>query len=196
MKRKIRLNRQLRIQKDKEKKLSEKRMAETILFEERLCCQNEYAAIADSPDYLYVYIHRYCGWSLYTPNTIVFLFDIKNESVKYAVERKESSDESFTDLEDNDYYPENSLLYYLPKMVVSLVVLGEAHFSVKDEIEEMYNWKEPELPHIFDGGGYVVFLKNGRRKRWICIQQEVYYTPYLWLLRFFRDIVDLMEEKE
>ncbi|MBR3454291.1 MAG: hypothetical protein IKH26_03100 [Bacteroidaceae bacterium] len=198
MKRKNKTKKTLRIQRAKEQKQWEKSMATSILIEELRCSRNEYAGMADSPDYFYVYVHRYFGWSLYPPLTIVFLFDIERESVKYAVERDVYSDESPSDLEDNDddFDSEKILLSVISEIKVSLEVIGEAHFSIKDEMEEMFSWEEPDLPPIYDGGGWVVFLKNGKRKRRICIQDEKYYPPFLWLIRFFDDIVELKKTEK
>ena len=197
MKRKIRRKRQLRIQSAKEQKWREKEMATTILFEERMHTLNEYAAMADSPEYLYVHVHRYYGCSLYAPTTIAFLFDIERETVKYAVERVDDTREpSSIPEDDEELEPEEFLLSMVSEMRVYLDVIGEAHFSVREEMEEMFSWEEPDLPHIWDGGGWVVFLKNGKRKRRICIQEAMYYPPFLWLLRFFDDVVELIEKRK
>ena len=145
------------------------------------------------------------GWSLNSSITIVFLFDIERESVKYAVERYVFSDESSSvpkgDNEDNvkndnKLDSEQFLLSVVSGFRASFDVIGEAHFRIKDEMEEMFSWEEPHLPHIWDGGGWVVFLKNGKRQRRICIQDAKYYPPFLWLLRFFGDAVELMERKK
>lgn len=208
MKRKIRRKRQLRIQRDKEQRRREKSEATSILLEEIRCSRNEYADLADSPEYLYVYVHKFYGWSLYRPITIVFLFDLERESVKYAVERYVFSDESSSvQEEDNEKKetkeeneekldPEQFLLSVVSSIRASLDVIGEAHFSVREEMEEMFNWEEPDVPYIFDGGGWVVFLKNGKRKRRIGIQEPRYYPPFLWLLRFFEDVVELIVKKK
>lgn len=204
MKRKIRRKRQLRIQQDKEQRRRDKYEATSILVEEIRCSRNEYADLADSPEYLYVYVHKFFGWSLYSPITVVFLFDIERETVKYAVERYVFSDKSSSvqkeDNEDkkndNKLDSEQFLLNVVSSFRASLDVIGEAHFSVKNEMEEMFSWEEPEVSYIFDGGGWVVFLKNGKRKRRIGIQETRYYPPFLWLLRFFDDVVELIEKKK
>ena len=79
---------------------------------------------------------------------------------------------------------------------VTFDVIGEAHFSIRNEMEEMFSWEETDRPHIWDGSGWVVFLKNGKRKRRICIQEAMYYPPFLWLLRFFDDVVKLIEKRK
>ena len=150
MKRKIRRKRQLRIQQDKEKRRREKEKMASILFEEKRCSRNEFGDMADSPEYLYIYVHRYFGMSFFDPITIVFLFDIERETVKYAVERDDNSYESSSAPEDNDeeFDPEQFLLSLVSEMRVSIEVIGEGHFCVKDEMEEMFSWKEPNLSHI------------------------------------------------
>ena len=198
VKRKIRRKYQLRIQQDKKKKRREKEKMVSILFEERMCSRNEYAAVADSPEYLYIYVRRYWGMSVYEPITIVFLFDIERETVKYAVERDDNSYELPSVSEDNDdiFDSQQFLISLASEMRVSLEVIGESHFCIKEEMEKMVSWEEPDLPHIFDRGGWVVFLKNGKRKRRICIQETKYYRPFLWLFRFFEDIVELIEKRK
>lgn len=197
MKRKIRRKRQLRIQQDKEQKRREKGKMASVLFEEKRCSWNEYGDMADSPGYLYIYVHRYFGMSFFDPITIVFLFDIESETVKYAVERHVISDELSFILENPEVKIEpERLKSALSGFRITYDVIGEAHFSVRDEMEEMFSWKEPVLPHIWDGGGWLVFLKNGKRKRRICIQEPRYYPPFLWLLRFFEDVVELIEKKK
>ena len=197
MKRKIRRKRQLRIQQDKEQKRREKEKKASILFEEKRCSRNEYGDMADSPDYLYIYVHRYFGMSFFDPVTIVFLFDIGRETVKYAVERYVVSGELSFILENPDVEIEpERLKRALSGFRVTLDAIGEAHFSIRDEMEEMFCWEEPDRPHIWDGGGWVVFLKNGKRKRRICIQEAMYYPPFLWLLRFFDDVVELIEKRK
>ena len=164
-------------------------------MEERLCSLNEYATLADSSDYLYAYVRSYYGGIFSNASkTIVFLFDIKNETVKYAEERIVISQKTSYSPEGDVYSPEQLLLECISDLDVSLDVIGEAYFNIKDELEEMFSWKELDLPYIYDRGCYTVFLKNGKRKRRISIQEEMYYSPYLRLLRFFHDIVELMKE--
>ena len=136
----------------------------------------------------------YCFRSHFKTKTIVFLFDIKNETVKYAEERIVISQKTSYSPEGDVYSPEQLLLECISDLDVSLDVIGEAYFNIKDELEEMFSWKELDLPYIYDRGCYTVFLKNGKRKRRISIQEEMYYSPYLRLLRFFHDIVELMKE--
>ena len=153
------------------------------------------ATLADSSDYLYAYVRSYYGGIFSNASkTIVFLFDIKNETVKYAEERIVISQKTSYSPEGDVYSPEQLLLECISDLDVSLDVIGEAYFNIKDELEEMFSWKELDLPYIYDRGCYTVFLKNGKRKRRISIQEEMYYSPYLRLLRFFHDIVELMKE--
>ena len=135
--------------------------------------------------------------SFFDPITIVFLFDIERETVKYAVERYVVSDELSFILENPDVEIElERLKSALSGFRVTIDEIGEAHFCIRDEMEEMFCWEEPDLPHIWDGGGWVVFLKNGKRKRRICIQEARYYPPFLWLLRFFDGVVELIKKRK
>ena len=194
MKRKIRQKQQLHIQKDKENKRRKKWMTECNSLEERRCLLNDFASIAESPEYLYVYVNLYPGYGISSasPGTIVFLFDINNEFVRYAEEIIEFLGTEQIELNNHE------ILEMPSKMVVSLNHIGEAYFNIKNEIDEMFEWEEPEDPYIHDGpsGGYTLFLKNGERKRWFYIKKKKYYLPYLWLLRFYQDVLEMKNKED
>ncbi len=198
MKRKIRRKRQHRIQRNKELLQKEKLLEASLLFEERMCCSNEYAAIADSSEYLYIHVHQYFGCSIYPPVTIVFLYDINRETVKYALERMDNTHKISLLPEDkkDDLNPEHYLLSQFSETRVSVDVIRKANFYVKDKMEEMFSWEEPDFPHIYDKGGKIVFLKNGKRKRRICIQDANYYSPFGEFLKFFDDVVELIKKSK
>ena len=197
MKRKIRKKRQLRIQRDKEQAHRQKEDQVTLAFEMQRRCQNEFAVEADSPEYLYIHASYNYGCSLFPPVTIVFLFDIAHETVKYAEERMVGYKENVSQKPDErELTPEEFLLEIASEMVVSLREIGKGHFNVKDVMEEMFSWVEPDdIPYVYDSGGFSVFIKNGKRKRLLGIQDERYYPPFMWLLRFFRDVAKIEERQ-
>lgn len=180
MKRKIRKERQIRLQKfRKQKELSkyDNRWWAKGLIEK--FDNHPYWITASLSYYAFIYVDMHYGWEFRHPIKLLFLYDMMSQDIKYGLFWIKFS-EDFHDHSYKTYFKE----------------LGSRHLDNMVFIEDMIHFTAKNIRSHLDVGYYEIIIKSGIQCCYLFIQspEKDKYEPYKWLLDLFDDVAKCIPE--
>ena len=174
MKRKIRKDRQVRLQMFKEKKRHEELTDDWYakdLFE--ILSSHTYWLSASQSLFAFIYVDYHWGTELFAPQRYYFLFNRISQNIKYGMYTFETSDGG-NNQSNQPVFKE----------------FGGYHIENTVFIDDMLSFKPKLNSHYYDASYYEIVVKSGNRKRYICIQspEKDKYEPYKWLFNLIKAI--------
>ena len=176
MKRKIRKERQIRLQKFKKQKERNKydnKWRSKVLIE--MIDSHPYWITASLSSYAFIYVDMHFGWELRHPIKLIFLYDMMSQDIKYGL-FWEKYPEASDDNSHKTYFKE----------------LGSKHLDSLVFIDDMIHFESKNIQSHRDVGYYEILIKSGTQGCYLIIQspEKDKYKPYKWLLDLFDDVVN------
>lgn len=123
-------------------------------------------SLSESEFYAIIYVEFHYGWEFRPPKRAVFLYNRMSDEIRY------------------------SRVILKNKVEVLYEEIGSSIIEEFVFIEDMLDYKVPDLPHVYDGSSFLVYVKSGARKRTLGFSSEYKdrYIPYRWLFKLFYQI--------
>lgn len=176
MRRKVRKNRQIRIQDLKRQRNREhsaiKEWEEKMI--ENLLHKHPYYSFSDLSCYIFIYVELHYGWEMFEPKRMVFLYDKLSHKINYS--------RLLVDVHNENYHR--------PIFHISCENIGYTYSYTDISFEKMLNCNPQKLIQVYDSAYYRIYIKNREQRRYlgIAVDNVSLYGPYAWLIRLFNDI--------